>query len=226
MNILPRLGELLTPILEHIAAAGVAPAAITLLTAPPASEQRWIDDLPEAFEDVRLEVHNPRDRKKLSYLATNRAGRRLYLNRTAVDADQIVLLCRPDFDPVLVRGGVGLLYPTLGDEAARQTLGTSVSARSLRQEATEAAWLLGAPFLVQVIEGSGDEIAHVVGGPVETSAEGERLYRARWQQTVDRRADTVVATVCGAPGRHDFADLARALTHAAQVVQPDGASSC
>jgi len=39
---------------------------------------------------------------------------------------------------------------------------------------------------------------------------------------VDRLADTVVATVCGAPGRHDFGDLALALAHAARVVQPEG----
>jgi nickel-dependent lactate racemase len=84
------------------------------------------------------------------------------------------------------------------------------------------AWLLGAPFLVQVIEGAGEDIAHVVAGPVDTAAEGLRLQEARWRVEVERRADTVVVSLSGDPGRHEFADLARALACAAQVVEPGG----
>jgi nickel-dependent lactate racemase len=220
---LPRLGQLLTPLLGHIASAGVAPEAMTLLSSSSAADQSWLDDLPEAFEEVRVEVHDPKDRKKLAYLATTRRGRRVYVNRSAVDADQLVVLCRPDADPLLWRGGAGLLYPALGDEATREELaGTHASPRALREEAAEIAWLLGAPFLVQVVEGAGDDIAHVVAGPVDTSEEGLRLYEARWRQTAAALADTVVATLSGDPRRHEFADLARALAHAAHAVQPEG----
>src|SRR5947209_14098310 len=52
---LPRLGRLLTPLLEHVVSAGVAPEAVTLLTSSPAADQSWLDDLPEAFEEVRVE---------------------------------------------------------------------------------------------------------------------------------------------------------------------------
>src|SRR5205823_7822271 len=125
----------------------------------PAADQGWLDDLPEAFEEVRMEVHDPKDRKKLAYLAMTRAGRRLYVNRSAVDADQLVVLGRPDADPLLYRGGAGLLYPALGDEATREELdGARASAAALRREAAEVAWLLGAPFLVQIVEGSADNI--------------------------------------------------------------------
>jgi nickel-dependent lactate racemase len=221
---LPRLGRLLTPLLEHIASAGVAPEAITLLTTSPAADQSWLDDLPEEFEEVRVEVHDPMDRKKLAYLATTRAGRRLYVNRSAVDADQIVVLGPPDADPLLRRGGAGMLYPALSDEATREELAgaASASAPALRREAAEIAWLLGAPFLVQVVEGAGDDISAVVAGPVDTGEEGLRLCEARWGLTVADLADTVVATLSGDPRRHEFGDLARALTHAARVVQPEG----
>jgi nickel-dependent lactate racemase len=220
---LPRLPELLTALLEHLAAAGVSPGAVTVVTEPPSSGQRWVDDLSDAFEEVRVEVHDPADRKKLAYLATMRDGRRLYLNRTAVDADQVVVLGRPDADPFLARGGAGLLYPALADEATRQELlvaDDSVPAR--REEAAEAAWLLGAPFLLQVVPGADDEVVHVVGGLVDTADEARRLYEGRWRLTVEELAETVVATVSGGAGRHDFAALARALAHAASVVQPDG----
>ncbi len=220
---LPGLGRLLAPLLEHIASAGVAPEAITLLTASPAADQGWLDDLPEAFEEVRVEVHDPKDRKKLAYLATTRAGRRLYVNRSAVDADQLVILGPPDADPLLRRGGAGMLYPALSDEATREELAAvRVGAPALRREAAEIAWLLGAPFLVQVVEGTGDEVSAVVAGPVDVGEEGLRLYEARWGQTVAGLADTVVATLSGDPRRHEFADLARALAHAARAVQPEG----
>jgi nickel-dependent lactate racemase len=224
---LPRLPELLVPILEHLGQAQVAPAAVTLLTAPTRSGQRWVDNLPEAFEAVLVEAHDPGDRKKLSYLATTRLGRRVYVNRTVVDADQVVVLCRPDADPLLAPGGTGLLYPALGDEAARRDLAARLSAeegaaQGVLAEEAEVAWLLGTPFLVQVIEGAGDDVAHVIAGPVESGDEGVRLYAERWQQTVSRLADTVLATVSGDTGRHDFAALARALAHAARVVEPDG----
>jgi nickel-dependent lactate racemase len=220
---LPSLATLLTPVFEHIASAGVAPDAITLLSGAPSADQSWVDALPEAFEDVRVEAHDPTDRKRLAYLATTRRGRRIYLNRSAVDADQLVVLGRPDADPLLRRGGAGLLYPALSDTATREELaGVRASAEALRHEAAEIAWLLGAPFLVQIIEGAGDDLVHVVAGPVDTGEEGRRLYDLRWKQRFSELADTVVATVSGDPRRHDFGDLAIALAHAANVVQPEG----
>jgi nickel-dependent lactate racemase len=220
---LPHLGRLLVPVLEHVTSTGVVPEAVTLLSAAPAADQSWLDDLPEEFEEVRVEVHDPKDRKNLAYVATTRAGRRLYLNRSAVDADQLVVLGRPDVEPLLRRGGAGMLYPALSDEATREEIATErLSAPALRQQSAEVAWLLGAPFLVQVVEGAGDEVVAVAAGPVDTAEEGLRLYEARWGLAVADLADTVVATVGGDPRRHEFADLARALTHAARVVQPEG----
>src|SRR5262245_35344160 len=81
------LASLVAPVLEHLASAGVRPEAVTLLCPAPAASQPWVEELPDDFQDVRVEVHDPADRKRLSYLATTRGRRRVYLNRTAVDAD-------------------------------------------------------------------------------------------------------------------------------------------
>jgi nickel-dependent lactate racemase len=227
---LPRVAELLTPILEHLADAHVGSEAVTLLCAPSASKQAWVEDLPEAFEDVHVEVHDPANRKRLSYLATTKHGRRVYLNRTAVDADQLVVLSSRGYDPLLgYSGAQGALYPALSDEATRQETRSRLSmtapggaAWPVRQEAEEVAWLLGAPFLVQIIAGAGEEVAHVVGGSLDSAAEGRRLLDARWRLTLDEPVHTVIASMGGDPARHGFDDLAHAAACAARVVQGSG----
>ncbi len=227
---LPRLPELLTAVLEHVSVAHVSPQAMTILCPLPLSPQKWVNDLPEAFRKVRIEVHDPSDRRQLSYLATTRHGRRIYLNRTAVDADQLIVLARRRFDPLLgYSGSAGALYPALSDEAKRKEMCNLLSLAvpgdkpwPARKEAEEVAWLLGAPFMVQVIEGPGESLVHVLAGLADTGGEGLRLLNARWRVAVDDLADTVIVSVSGDASRHTFADLAGALACATRVVQPQG----
>ncbi len=227
---LPQVGRLLVPLLEHITRANVAPGAITLFCPPSASRQEWLEDLPEAFEDVHVESHDPTDRQRLAYLATTRQGRRLYLGRAAVEADQLVVFGRRGYDPLLGYSGFeGDLYPVLGDEATRKELNAGLSlaapdeaAWPIRDEAREVAWLMGAPFLVQVIEGAGDTLSHVLAGSLDSGKDGQALLDARWRGQVSQRADTVIAAVAGDPKRHGFVELARALACAARVVEPGG----
>ena len=228
---LSHLGAAVTAILEHVTAAGVSPQNVTLLCAPtPESPQTWLDDLPEAFQDARLEIHHPDDRTTHAYLATTRAGKRLYMNRTLVDADQIIVLSSRRYDFLLgIGGAAGAIYPTFCDTETRDAMKERIDLAAptatpwpTRDEAMETAWLLGAPFFVQVVEGSGDDWAYVIAGADEASTEAERLLDARWRQTVAQPADVVIASISGDPARHTFADLASAAASAARVVRPDG----
>jgi nickel-dependent lactate racemase len=223
------LPRLLAPILEYLVAAHITPDAITLVCQA-AGAHPWVEQLPAAFQQVRVEEHDPGERKKVSYLATTRHGRRLYINRSAVDADQLVVLSRRFYDPLLGHGGAeGAIFPALSDQETQKTAFDKLSMSApgqavwpLRQEAAEVAWLLGAPFFVQVIEGAEGAPTHILGGTVESSAEGQRLIDAQWKVEIDRSADVVIAKVSGDPAGHDFADLARALACASRVVKPDG----
>jgi nickel-dependent lactate racemase len=227
---LPHLVELLVPLLEHAAGAGVAPEAMTLVCPRSGGGQRWADDLPESLGDVHLEVTDPGDRRKLSYVATTRKGRRLYFNRTVVDADQVVVLSACRYDPMVgCTGAEALLYPALSDEATLKEVQGRAAVEvpdagpwPARDEAVESAWLLGMPFFVQIIEAGGDGLAQVVAGTAEASAEARRLLDAAWKQTVPQAADVVVAALSGDPARHTFADVAAALDCAARVVRPGG----
>ncbi len=210
---------------------------MTLLTAPlVGSQQTWVDDLPEEFQDARLEIHNLDDQLGRSRLPRHqRGGKRLYVNRTLVEADQIIVLSSRRYDVLLgIGGAAGALYPNLSDAETRAAMNERWNLAApdaepwpTRTEAMETAWLLGAPFFVQIIEGTGDEWTAVVAGADEASTEAERLLNLRWRRTVAQPADVVIAGVSGDPARHTFADLANA-AHACKRVRSGrtGASCC
>jgi nickel-dependent lactate racemase len=227
---LANLELLLIPLLDHISSAGVQPDSITVVCPTSRLEQTWIDQLPDAYEDVQIETHDSKDRRRSSYLATTSGGRRLYLNRSVVDADQVVVLSGRRYDLALGHGGAeGVFFPALADAEAQAETAHSFSFDvpgeepwPLRREAIEVSWLLGQPFFVQVIASAGDGVAAVVAGASDASLEGQRLLDHYWKKEVDRRSEVVVATVSGDPSRHTFADLAAAVSTAARVVQPGG----
>ncbi len=226
---LPQLGLIVSEVLAYVVGAGVDPSAITLVSAPGAA-QRWIDDLPDAFQNVRTEIHDPADRKAVAYLATTRKGHRVYLNRAVVDADQAIVVSGCRFDPMTGRfDGACALFPALSNADTIKDTDRFLSMKApnsaawpLQEEATEIAWLLGVPFLLHVIEGAGEGVAHMVGGTVESAPECRRLLDERWRVRVERPAQTVVVTLGGDPARHDFETLARAALCASRVVEPNG----
>jgi nickel-dependent lactate racemase len=222
--------ELLIPLFEHLASAQIGPPAVTLVSPTEESRQRWLGVLPESYRGAKVETHDPQDRRHLSYLATTRGGRRIYLNRSAVEADQLVVLTRRGYDPLLgYAGSEGALYPVLSDEGTQRELAENLSMAApeeaewpVREEAGEVAWLLGAPFLIQIIDGTGESVAHVVGGTADSSADGQQLLNSHWRTVLPQRADTVVASLSGDPRHHDFHDLAHALACASRIVKPNG----
>ncbi len=212
---LPHVAELLAGAVEHLTKSGLAAAQITVVT-PPGGNGAWVEDLPDEFADVTLEAHDPADRKRIGYVATTKAGRRVYLNRTLVEADAVVVLTGRGFDATGgPTGGESAIFPALSDAETR-------AGPTPPGEAAEVAWLLGMPIYVQVIEGAGGRVAEVVVGLPSTVDEGAKRHEAHWKFTVPAAADLVVATVSGDPARTDFAALAQAAATAAQVVAPDG----
>lgn len=227
---LPCLAEMVTAIVRHATGAGVAPEAITIVLPAGNTSQSWIDDLPDEFEEVRVETHDPANRKGMAYLATTKSGRRIYLNRTIVDADLAVVLSGEHFDPAHgYMGSADFIYPSYSDvetlRAWEKALTNEPPADEpwpLRREAEEVLWLLGAPFLVQVIFGDGDSIAEVIGGSAESAAAARQALDRRWRATVSKPADLTIATIRGDPAAVSAADLARAMACSARVVEPRG----
>lgn len=222
---LPHFAEMLAEVLKHLDSAGVGPAHVTIVS-PPGAPQGWIDELPDEFADVTAETHDPADAKRHAYLATTKGGRRLYLNRSLVEADFAILLTGRRYDPHSgYAGAEAAVFPTLSNEETLAELAgtfTTGAPEHVEGEAAEIAWLLGTPFFIQVIEGEGDTVQEVVAGLYDSAPEGIRRQDARWKGTIDTEPETVIAAVSGTPPEVTFLDLAKAAATAARVVQKGG----
>ncbi|MFQ3593378.1 MAG: hypothetical protein SNJ82_09375 [Gemmataceae bacterium] len=181
---LEAIEPLLRAVRETLQSAGIAPEAITTLRGP---------------------QHDPNDRAELAYLATTKAGRRIYLARPLVEADQVIVISARRYHQP---GAESALFPTFSDAATR--------AETIEiEESREVAWLLGLPFHVQLIDAAGGGFHAVLAGAAEAAREGERQRNAVWQVRVPRRPDTVVVTTTPQ-------GILAALDNAARVVQPNG----
>jgi len=223
---LPGVGTLVGVLLEHLDSAGIPSSAVTLVVAPPTGGQDWIDDLPDAFDDVHVEVHDPDDITRLAYVANTKGGRRVYLNRTVAEADFVAVLSARTYHPTLGPWGAELaLFPVLSDAETRAAFAhppADADKPDLRGEAIEVLWLLGAPFLVQVIHGFGDGTAEVLVGLPGSSATGAKHLEGLWKCHAESAADLVIAAVSGDRDRVTLLDLAAAVNTARRAVKPDG----
>lgn len=226
---LPRLAELVAGVLEHLTTASVPPSAVTAVS-PAGSAQDWLNELPDPFADLQVEVHQPSDRQRLSYLAQTKDGRRIYINRTVVDSDQVIVLSGRGYDPLMGRSGAETsVYPNLADVETSKGLVSRVSPQSvpsdawpMAEEASEVSWLLGSPFFVQVIQGPADSVIEVVAGFKDAIVDGSHSHDRQWKANIAEPVETAIATLSGDPGLHDFAALARAAATAARCVRPGG----
>ncbi len=226
---IPALPDILSEVLNHLASGGISSDAVTIVT-PSGTQQDWIEKLPEEWGSVRREIHDPSEHNNLAYLSTTQAGRRIYLNRTVVEADFVVVISGRKYDPIAGYAGAELsLFPSISDEEALNSFVGEMSTKSpiasewpVRLEALEVVHLLGMPFLIQVIEGADDTVAQVVAGLPPSSEEGMRQQDLRWHATVSEPADTVILALSGENERITFLDLARAAACGARVVPRGG----
>jgi nickel-dependent lactate racemase len=122
------------------------------------------------------------------------------------------------------------LFPTFSDAKTVQryrspaVVESPVQQKRLQRQADQARWLLGAPFTVQVVPGTDDEVLHVVAGEVDAvQKKATELCAKAWSYEAPQRADLVVASVTGEPGQQSWENVARALAAAMRVVNSEGA---
>ena len=170
---LPQAGELVAGIVAALLAAGVEANRVFVAQTKAGVERDERDPRELLAADIRDQVghvvHDPAVREELAFLAANRAGEAVYLNRSLCDADLVI--------PVgCVRRGYwnsrssafSGLYPAFSDRAAQTLLRQQLRAveeerkKPKRVVQDEVGWLLGSLLTVQVIPGGGESILHVL----------------------------------------------------------------
>jgi hypothetical protein len=198
---LPHLNDLLSELLAEVQAGGVPLSAVTVVVPPTATED-WVDDLPDELGDIHAETHDPTDVKRVAFLGPSSTGRMVYLNRTVVEAEFVIVLSGRRFAPFGgYDGAEASLFPALSNA---ETLGGVSTAASRKADAEAVAFQLGTPFFVQIIEGPGDTVAEVVAGIGEVTTQGRKRQKARWGGRVGEKADLVIVGT-GAVNEAEFA---------------------
>lgn len=231
----PQAEAVIAGIVYTLAEGDVAENRITILqTAEEAgrSGRDVMAGLPDhARRRIQLAVHDPADRKSLSYLAADAQGQPIYFNRHLCDADLVIPVgcLRTSDGPGHSGVSVGI-YPTFADDAAQRRFAAVSSSedpvhrRRRDEQADEAVWLLGAMFTLQLLPGAGDTVLHVLAGERGAVVQrGRELCEQVWSFNVPERASLVIATVEGGSEQQSWENFARALHAASQAVADDGA---
>jgi nickel-dependent lactate racemase len=226
---IPDAGQVLAPIAATLEAAGVEQGSLMVLSSAPGS--RGLErPLPLGAE---LVVHDPSDRGQLSYLATTKSGRRVYLNRVMTDADVVVPVGRLGFDPMLgFRGPWSVLFPDMSDpetiQGYRRTFRDEDEAAPHRKgasgldESLEVSWLLGTPFHLGLLPGNKGPVEVVAGRDTAVRERGIASLVEHWTFHADSRAELVVVGI-GRPGAAtDLESLGEGLATAGRLVQHGG----
>ncbi|RLS55399.1 MAG: DUF2088 domain-containing protein [Planctomycetota bacterium] len=231
----PQADQLVLGVWQVLEACGVNAADVillipaTLTMAPVADPRR---SLPTAArEAMRMVLHDPTDEKAFGYLATTTGGERVYLSKTLLDADLMLVIGDVAFDPLLgYRGGGSVLYPGLSNiEAMRKTVGQGHDelapgdSRPLRQIVDEITWLLGLQFAVQVVPASGDRVSRVIAGQIDAAfREASADLLQHWSYQADVRTPVVVVAVDHDARGHDWTQIGAALEVGRALVSREG----
>lgn len=223
----------LQAVLEHIQQAGIRMEQVIVLAPHAVShgEPAWRQQLSEACQGFQLEYHDPAT-SVMAYLASTRAGRRIYLNRHLVDADQIIILGNVRFDATYgIACGLADLFPALSDLPTRTELSRVFHSHvpawnqsfPIWAEAEEVGWQLGMPFMVCLAEGAGETVTQVfAGGATAVRQQADHWLRQHSTLRLPYQVDLVVVTLTGSPAQQSFATVAAAAYHASRIVHQGG----
>lgn len=225
----PRMAEVVEQILSYFQRSGFSSKQFTVVVAghmqaDAAALAKLVPD------DVEIELHDADDQTKVAYVAANKQGEPIYMNRSLVDADVVIpVMCARGRTAIDYEGAYGV-FPLLTD---RRTRGQFYSLRQLANPteherltawADEAAWWVGLLVAVQVVPAPDGGIARVLAGsPQPLEAAVQEAMKQVWHSSVDRTYDAVIALIDGGPAQQTWDSVARVLASATPLVSPDGA---
>jgi nickel-dependent lactate racemase len=232
---LPRMAQITAAVVDALIRAGVDPDGITVLQSQ-ADRDAGVGDPRRLLSQplrsrINRIIHNPDERKDLAYLAANKDGEAILINRALHEADVVLPVGCLRGDQTAGYFGIhGVIYPSFSDTKTLQRFrgigtlnGKGPRHRELTADVDHVAWLLGVEITVQIVPAAGEEVLHILAGESEAvRRRGETLRQAAWDWPLERQAGLVVATIEGGPGQQTWENFGRALQAAGSFVDDDG----
>ncbi len=225
----PRLEEVIAEVIAYFQSHGVEPSQFSVVMASHAEFDAAMlaRQLPG---ETPIEVHDADDQTKVAYVAANKQGEPIYMNRTLVDADVVIpIMCARGRQAIDYEGAYGV-FPLLTDRRTRaqfyslRHLADPGEHRHLTEWADEAAWWVGLQVAIQVIPGHDGGVAKILAGsPQALEAAVQAEMSELWEPQLDKTYDCVVALIDGGAAQQTWDSVARALASLSPLVRPDGA---
>jgi nickel-dependent lactate racemase len=233
---LPEAAQVTAAVVRALADAGIDPDGVTVLQSP-ADCAVGADDpcslVPDGLrERITGLTHDPDDRRALAYLAADKAGEAILVNRALHEADVVLPIgCLRGETSAGYFGIHGCLYPTFSDTKTLQRFRGfgSLNGRGQRRrervaDVEHVACLLGINFTIQLVPAGGGKVMHVLAGQSDSvRRRGQELYHAAWNRPPAPQVGLVVATIEGGAGQQTWENVGRALQVASRFVEEDGA---
>ncbi len=225
----PRVADVVCTVIEYLQQKGVATEQFAVVLAGHAELD--VSELSRRLPgEVGIELHDADDQTKVAYVAANKQGEPIYMNRTLVDADVVIpIMCARGRLAIDYEGAYGV-FPLLTD---RRTRGQFYSLRQLADPgeherltrwADEAAWWVGLLVAIQVIPGVEGGIARILAGdPQMLEQEVQRVMHELWQSDINDTYDSVLALIDGGATQQTWDSVARVLAATTPLVKQDGA---
>lgn len=227
-------------LLEELAAGGVSEDRITVIVsgglherATPAIVEKMLGE--DLLKVLKVVVHDPDDEGNLVYCGTSTLGTPLWFNRHVVEADLTVSVST--IEPHLFYGWSGGAKNLLPGISARRTINFHhsrfskfprgldyVEGNKNREDAEEAARLMGLDFICNVVLNQQRKVIRVFAGDtVKAHRSGVDFGRELVTVGIPEKADILVASLGGSPRDVDFWQAqGKALMHTLHLVRDGG----
>lgn len=231
--------HLLPPLLRHLEALGLPPAAITLLIAtgahPPMPPAEFALVVPaEVLVRYPILCHNADDAANLVHLGTTSRGTPVWVNRRFLDAD--LRLVVGNVEPHQFQGFSGGVKSAAIGLAARETINLnharmidprarlgSYADNPARRDVEEIGARIRVQLALNVVLNGQKQIVHAVAGEPQAVMEAAiPLSRRVSQVPVAVPFDLVIASAGGHPKDLNLYQAQKALAHASLVTRDGG----
>lgn len=225
----PRLDEVIAQVIAYFQSHGVEAEQFSVVLACHAEfdAAKLAKQLPS---NLAIEVHDADDVAKVAYVAANKQGEPIYMNRTMVDADVVIpIMCARGRQAIDYEGAYGV-FPLLTDRRTRgqfyslRHLADPSEHRLLTEWADEAAWWVGLQVAVQVIPAHDGGVAKILAGnPQALEASVQEQMAQLWEPQLHKTYDCVVALIDGGSIQQSWDSVARVLASTSPLVRREGA---